>query len=212
MGRVDQHFQRFLREHIYLHNVAPKKSQWYRDVWQVFQRWWTTLPSDHRSRTVISRSDLQEFVVHLRERGVKPVSCNCYLRGLNAFCRWAPSRGPDSATRSPVTTEVREATSGDPQRRCASCAPWLSTSGARSRQPSPRWTTSGSGRSARAFRCSANAKHPASSESSEVAVGSSRAPTLPMNERELSKARTLILGRNPRKDRGVPRSPTSRLL
>jgi hypothetical protein len=24
MGRVDQHFQRFLREHIYLHNVAPK--------------------------------------------------------------------------------------------------------------------------------------------------------------------------------------------
>jgi hypothetical protein len=70
MGRVDQHFQRFLREHIYLHNVAPKKSQWYRDVWQVFQRWWTTLPSDHRSRTVISRSDLQEFVVHLRERGV----------------------------------------------------------------------------------------------------------------------------------------------
>jgi integrase/recombinase XerD len=93
MDSLDQHFQHFLRERIYLHNVAPKTSEWYRDVWRVFQRWWTALPSQHRSRTVISRSDLQEFVVHLRERGVKPVSCNCYLRGLNAFCRWLHREG-----------------------------------------------------------------------------------------------------------------------
>jgi len=33
-----------------------------------------------------------------------------------------------------------------------------------------------------------------------------------MTQRELSKALTLILGRKPRKDRGVPRTPTSRLL
>jgi len=33
-----------------------------------------------------------------------------------------------------------------------------------------------------------------------------------MNQRELSKALTVILGRKPRKDRGIPRSPTSRLL
>jgi integrase/recombinase XerD len=37
---------------------------------------------------VIALSDLQEFVIHLRERGVKPVSCNCWMRALNAFCRW----------------------------------------------------------------------------------------------------------------------------
>ena len=38
-------------------------------------------------------------------------------------------------------------------------------------------------------------------------------PTSPaMNQRELSKALTAILGRKPRKDRGIPRSPTSRLL
>ncbi len=57
------------------------------------QRWLATLPIQERSRSVISRSDLQEFVVHLRERGVKPVSCNCYLRGLNAFCRWLHTEG-----------------------------------------------------------------------------------------------------------------------
>jgi len=93
MDALDQHFQHCLRERIYLHNVAPKTSEWYRDVWHVFQRWLATLPSHERSRGAISRSDLQEFVVHLRERGVKPVSCNCYLRGLNAFCRWLHHEG-----------------------------------------------------------------------------------------------------------------------
>src|SRR5262245_53184421 len=33
-----------------------------------------------------------------------------------------------------------------------------------------------------------------------------------MNQRELSKFLTLVLGRKPRKDRGIPRKPTSRLL
>jgi hypothetical protein len=33
MDSLDQHFQQFLRERIYLHNVAPKTSEWYRDVW-----------------------------------------------------------------------------------------------------------------------------------------------------------------------------------
>ena len=33
-----------------------------------------------------------------------------------------------------------------------------------------------------------------------------------MNQRDLSKALTLILGRKPRRDRGIPRRPTSRLL
>jgi len=33
-----------------------------------------------------------------------------------------------------------------------------------------------------------------------------------MNQRELSKTLTAILGRKQRRDRGIPRSPTSRLL
>jgi len=33
-----------------------------------------------------------------------------------------------------------------------------------------------------------------------------------MNQRELGKFLTLVLGRKPRKDRGIPRKPTSRLL
>jgi integrase/recombinase XerD len=34
------------------------------------------------------KARLQAFVVHLRDRGVKPRSVNTYLQALNAFCRW----------------------------------------------------------------------------------------------------------------------------
>jgi hypothetical protein len=54
MDSLDQQFQHFLRERIYLHNVAPKTSEWYRDVWHVFQRWLATLPSRERSHGVKS--------------------------------------------------------------------------------------------------------------------------------------------------------------
>jgi hypothetical protein len=32
-------------------------------------------------------------VIHIRERGVKPVSCNCWLPGLNEFGRWLHQQG-----------------------------------------------------------------------------------------------------------------------
>lgn len=42
---------------------------------------------------------MQQFVVALRERGIKPVTCNTYIGAMNAFCAWlhqeghAPTRG-----------------------------------------------------------------------------------------------------------------------
>ena len=109
MAAPDRYFQQFLRERIYLHNVTPRTAEWYRNVWGVFLRWWATLPPDARARPTISRADLQEFVVHLRDRGVKPVSCNCYLRGLNAFCRWLHLEGhiPQPVRLSPLKLEKR---------------------------------------------------------------------------------------------------------
>ena len=46
-----------------------------------------------RSAPLITKADLQLFVVHLRERGVKPVSCDTWVRALNAFCRWLHEQG-----------------------------------------------------------------------------------------------------------------------
>lgn len=60
----------FLRERTYVHNVTPKTRDWYQSAWHAFKR------SQPHSATEITKADLQAFVVHLRERGVKPVSCN----------------------------------------------------------------------------------------------------------------------------------------
>src|SRR5439155_14143179 len=36
---------------------------------------------------------LQQFIIELRQRIVKPVSCNTYINALNAFCRWLHAEG-----------------------------------------------------------------------------------------------------------------------
>jgi len=93
MDPLDQLFQQFLRERVCLHNITPKTREFYETAWKAFMRSRAGLPRRDPSAPVITRADLQEFVIHLRERGVKPVSCNCWMRGLNAFCRWLHQEG-----------------------------------------------------------------------------------------------------------------------
>jgi integrase/recombinase XerD len=87
MSELNALFDQFLKERIYLHNVTPKTAEWYRNVWLVFSRWRGAQPLRAVSEPIVTKTDLQSFVVALRERGVRPVSCNCYMRGVNAFCR-----------------------------------------------------------------------------------------------------------------------------
>ncbi len=105
MSTLDQLFDQFLRERTYVHNVTPKTRAWYESAWHAF----TTAGVAGPDATSISKSDLQRFVVHLRERGVKPVSCNTWLRALNAFCRWLHEQGAASAvvTLKPQRLEKR---------------------------------------------------------------------------------------------------------
>ena len=87
MLRLDQLFEQFLRQRTYVHNVTPKTRDWYQAAWQAFKQ------SQSQPATEITKADLLAFVVHLRERGVKPVSCNTWLRAMNAFCRWLHEQG-----------------------------------------------------------------------------------------------------------------------
>src|SRR6266850_2507003 len=64
---LSAHFDQFLRERVYLHNVTPKTAEWYRSVWQVFAKWWVTLPTNEEPHAVLCRSDLYVF---LRELGL----------------------------------------------------------------------------------------------------------------------------------------------
>jgi len=87
MSALDQLFQQFLRERTYVHNVTPKTLDWYQSAWHAFKR------SQRLTFTAISKADLLAFVVHLGERGVKPVSCNTWLSAMNVFCRWLHEQG-----------------------------------------------------------------------------------------------------------------------
>lgn len=77
-------FDQFLKERVYLKAVTPKNKLWYRTAWKAFE---ASQGADGEGGT-LTKARLQTFVVHLRDRGLKPRSVNTYLQALNAFARW----------------------------------------------------------------------------------------------------------------------------
>ena len=85
MDRLNQLFEQFLRERTYVNNVTASTREWYETAWKAFRAAHTSAPERPASAPLIAKADLQQFVVHLRERGLKPVTCNTWIRALNAF-------------------------------------------------------------------------------------------------------------------------------
>jgi integrase/recombinase XerD len=88
VSAVSTLFEQFVRERRYLKNVTPKTVIWYEAAFQAFSRAVSVAELCDLSKPV-----LHEFVVALRERGVAPVSCNTYLKALNAFFAWLHAEG-----------------------------------------------------------------------------------------------------------------------
>ncbi len=84
----DELFQQFLRERTYLKNVTPKTREWYESAWKALK----STQGDGEAWP-LTKPLLQTFVVRLRERGVRPVSCNTWLKALNAFSAWLCEQG-----------------------------------------------------------------------------------------------------------------------
>jgi site-specific recombinase XerD len=107
MDRRNQLFQQFLRERTYVNNVTASTREWYETAWKAFRAAQASTPDRPSSAPLIAKSDLQHFVVHSRERGLKPVTCNTWLRALNAFCRWLHEQGetPDLVKLRPQRLE-----------------------------------------------------------------------------------------------------------
>lgn len=74
-------FNDFLDQRRYVRNVTPSTIEWYQTAFKALQK-------THGADPQLTRASLQTFVVALRQRGVKPISCNTYIKALNAFCRW----------------------------------------------------------------------------------------------------------------------------
>src|SRR5688572_19644145 len=81
-------FEQFLRERKYLKNVTPKTIIYYHNCWDSFRR---LVPVEGQES--LTRELLADYVVRLRESDVKPVSCNTYISGINAFLNWLHEHG-----------------------------------------------------------------------------------------------------------------------
>ena len=80
-------FEQFLAQRRYLRNVTPSTIEWYQTAFKALQR------APGPDVPPLTKSSLQQFVVSVRQRGVKPVSCNTYIKALNAFCLWLHEEG-----------------------------------------------------------------------------------------------------------------------
>src|SRR5579885_3735213 len=81
-------FDQFLKERTYLKNVTPRTIVWYRIAFKNYNAaLGTTAPP------LPTKPALQQFVIHERDRGIKPVTVNTYITAMNAFCLWLHQEG-----------------------------------------------------------------------------------------------------------------------
>jgi integrase/recombinase XerD len=78
----------FLKERRFLKNVTEPTLVWYRVAFRNYQH---LVAAD--AAPLPTKATLQQFVVALRERGIRPVTCNTYIGAMNAFCAWLHAEG-----------------------------------------------------------------------------------------------------------------------
>ena len=76
-------FEQFLKERTYLKNVTPRTIVWYQIA---FKNYHAALGD--AAPSLPTKSALHQFVIALRDRGVRPVTCNTNIAAMNAFCAW----------------------------------------------------------------------------------------------------------------------------
>ncbi len=108
MSSLDRLFQQFLQERTYLQNVSPRTIQWYESAWGAFRATQSVWPPSDAG-PLLARAHLTAFIVSLRRRGVKPVSCNTWSKAINAFCLWLHKQGaiPEPLKIDPLRVERR---------------------------------------------------------------------------------------------------------
>jgi integrase/recombinase XerD len=73
-------FQLFLRERRYIKNSSENTIYFYENSLRAYQR----VMGD----AFPTKQACQDFVIKMRELGIKPASCNVYIRGMNSFLGW----------------------------------------------------------------------------------------------------------------------------
>jgi len=96
-------FEQFLAERRYLRNVTTSTLEWYQTGFKALQK---ILGADVPPLT---KSNLQQFVVAMRQRGMKPVSCNTYIQSGECLLSVV---APRRASREPLQLSLLKAVAG----------------------------------------------------------------------------------------------------
>lgn len=73
---MHSNFEQFIQERKYLKGVSARTIEWYQESFK-----WL----DNENPTEF---DLKSCVVRMRQKGLKPVSCNNRIRVINAYLHW----------------------------------------------------------------------------------------------------------------------------
>lgn len=77
----------FIRQGLYLRNWSSKTIRTYRQGLAAFH---AAVPS---SDDALTKTELQTFVIAMRNRGLTPGGCNMYIRTVNSFLSWLHEEG-----------------------------------------------------------------------------------------------------------------------
>ena len=62
---MEDHFNEFIKERIYLKGVSAATLEWYKDAFAAWDRY--------------SHGDPKQFVINMRQAGMRAVSCNSWI-------------------------------------------------------------------------------------------------------------------------------------
>jgi len=82
-------FESFIRERQYLNNVSPRTLEWHRQSLRC-------LPCE-----TPTQQQLNDMVIALRARGIKPSGVNCKARSINAYLKWSGQSVKIAAMKEP---------------------------------------------------------------------------------------------------------------
>lgn len=88
MSRLNDLFERFIRERLYEKNITPKTERAHRQAWTSF----TTHNKDLESPEQLDKNSVFVWLEALHKT-IRPTSINCYARSLNAFFKWLKDEG-----------------------------------------------------------------------------------------------------------------------
>lgn len=96
-SRIELLFADFIRTGLYLRNWSPRTVRTYKQAFSSFQQSLrspgTAELTDMGASPMVTKAQLEAWIIWLRQKGVTPGGCNMYIRTINSFTSWLKEQG-----------------------------------------------------------------------------------------------------------------------